>query len=118
MSSIVKPLGGEQADPTVPLEPSLPVIEEKAEPTSHAEALKSTSIIGGSTVIVMLIRILRTKVLAILLGPGGDLLPDPHDFVASLLGEGVYLPCAARLERYGAHKTSRYSELARFLPLI
>jgi hypothetical protein len=26
---------------------------------------------------------------ALLLCPGGDFLPDPHDFVASLLGEGA-----------------------------
>jgi enterobacterial common antigen flippase len=52
--------------------------------SSHAEALKSTSIIGGSTVIVMLIRMLRTKVLAILLGPGGVGLEAIFDSVINL----------------------------------
>jgi hypothetical protein len=27
--------------------------------------------------------------ISLLLCPGGDFLPDPHDFVASLLGEGA-----------------------------
>jgi antigen flippase len=84
MTSIVKPPSDEQAEPTITVEPCLPVIEEKAEITSHAEALKSTSIIGGSTVIVMLIRMLRTKVLAILLGPGGIGLEAIYDSVVSL----------------------------------
>ena len=37
-------------------------MEDKREETSHAEALKSTSIIGGSTAITILIRMVRTKV--------------------------------------------------------
>jgi PST family polysaccharide transporter len=42
-----------------------------AEPSTKLEALKSTSIIGGATAITMLVRMVRTKVLAILLGPAG-----------------------------------------------
>jgi antigen flippase len=75
--------GEEQSESTVALGPCLPVAD-KLEPTSHAEALKSTSIIGGSTVIVMVIRMLRTKVLAILLGPGGIGLEAIFDSVVSL----------------------------------
>ncbi len=71
MTPISKPAGDEQPGSAIALEPFVSVIEDPPEKTSHAEALKSTSIIGGSTVIVMLIRILRTKVLAILLGPAG-----------------------------------------------
>jgi enterobacterial common antigen flippase len=91
MTSIVNPLGDEHAESTIVLESGLPVTEEKPEPTSHAEALKSTSIIGGSTVIVMLIRMLRTKVLAILLGPAGIGLEAIFDSVITLSKTAVDL---------------------------
>jgi antigen flippase len=84
MTSIVNLPGDEKAESGIALERCLPVIEEKPETTSHAEALKSTSIIGGSTVIVMLIRMLRTKALAILLGPGGIGLEAIYDSVVNL----------------------------------
>ena len=61
-----------------------PVPAERSEKTSHAEALKSTSIIGGSTVLVMLIRMVRTKALAVLLGPGGIGLEAVYDSVINL----------------------------------
>jgi antigen flippase len=57
---------------------------ESAQTTSHKEALKSTSIIGGSTVIVMLVRIVRTKVLALLLGPTGIGLEGIFDSALSV----------------------------------
>src|SRR5438132_8562 len=91
MIPIAKPLPDEQAESTSTLEACLPSTEEKPEPTSHVEALKSTSIIGGSTVIVMLIRMLRTKVLAILLGPGGIGLEAIYDSVISLSRTAVDL---------------------------
>src|SRR5262245_4068824 len=40
-------------------------------PSSRVPALKSAAVIGGSTVVVMLIRVVRTKVIALLLGPIG-----------------------------------------------
>ena len=64
-------------------------IEEEREGTSHVEALKSTSIIGGSTAITILIRMVRTKVLAILLGPAGIGLEAIYDSVISLARIGV-----------------------------
>jgi enterobacterial common antigen flippase len=57
---------------------------EKSQDTSHVEALKSTSIIGGSTAITMLIRMVRTKVLATLLGPTGIGLEGIYDSVLSV----------------------------------
>jgi PST family polysaccharide transporter len=54
------------------------------EASSQAEALKSTSIIGGSTVVVLLIRMVRTKILAMLLGPAGIGLEAVFDSVVSL----------------------------------
>ena len=38
---------------------------------SHAKILKSTSLIGGATAVGLIIRIVRSKILAILLGPMG-----------------------------------------------
>src|SRR6478672_269145 len=90
MTSIAKSSGDEQAASAVAL-PADRVKEEKPEGTSHAEALKSTSIIGGSTVIVMLIRMLRTKALAILLGPGGIGLEAIYDSVITLSKTAVDL---------------------------
>jgi PST family polysaccharide transporter len=91
MMPIGKPPGDEQARSTSGLEPCLSVTEAKRETTSHTEALKSTSIIGGSTVIVMLIRMLRTKVLAILLGPAGIGLEAIYDSVITLSRTAVDL---------------------------
>src|SRR5690606_12585288 len=51
---------------------------------THAEALESTTIIGGSSAIVMLIRMVRTKVLAILLGPAGVGLEAVYDSIISV----------------------------------
>ena len=64
-------------------------MKDKSETTSHAEALKSTSIIGGSTAIVILIRMVRTKILAILLGPAGIGLEAIYDSIISLARIGV-----------------------------
>ena len=66
-------------------------MKDKSETTSHVEALKSTSIIGGSTAIVILIRMVRTKVLAILLGPAGIGLEAMYDSIISLARIGVDL---------------------------
>ena len=91
MTATVKPLGNERAKSALPLESRLPGTEGKPESTSHAEALKSTSIIGGSTVIVMMIRMVRTKVLAILLGPAGIGLEAVFDSVITLSKTAVDL---------------------------
>jgi len=88
---IAKPPAEEPAETVSALEPCLAVTEKKLETTSHAEALKSTSIIGGSTVIVMLIRMVRTKVLAILLGPAGIGLEAIYDSVVTLSKTAVDL---------------------------
>jgi antigen flippase len=91
MMPIAKPPAEEQTESVSALEPFLTVTEKKLETTSHAEALKSTSIIGGSTVIVMLIRMVRTKVLAILLGPAGIGLEAIYDSVITLSKTAVDL---------------------------
>src|SRR5690554_2005181 len=52
--------------------------------TSHLEALKSSTVIGGSTAIIMIIRMIRTKVIAVLLGPSGVGLEAIFDSIVSL----------------------------------
>ena len=81
----------EEAESNYAREACLPVTEESSRRTSHGETLKSTSIIGGSTVIVLLIRMLRTKALALLLGPGGVGLEAIYDSVVSLWKTAVDL---------------------------
>ena len=41
------------------------------EQTSHKQILKSTGIVGGAQVVTILIRIIRSKIIAVLLGPAG-----------------------------------------------
>jgi antigen flippase len=93
MNSIIKPPDDVPAESGITVGACLspPAAEAKPEPTSHVEALKSTSIIGGSTVIVMLIRMVRTKVLAILLGPAGIGLEAIYDSVIALSRTAVDL---------------------------
>jgi antigen flippase len=55
-----------------------------ASATSHGEALKSASIVGGSTAIVMMIKIVRTKALVLLLGPVGVGLEAIYDNILNL----------------------------------
>lgn len=52
--------------------------------TSHAEALKSSSIIGGAAAITVLVRIVRTKFMAVFLGPAGVGLEAIYDSIVSL----------------------------------
>ena len=61
--------------------------------SSHRQILKSTSIIGGSTAISVVIGILRTKILAVLLGPSGIALFGLYGviigLVSTLAGMGI-----------------------------
>lgn len=63
------------------------------EPTSHKQILKSTSILGGAQIITILIRILRNKIIAVLLGPVGlgtaGLYQSIIDLVRSATGFGL-----------------------------
>lgn len=51
---------------------------------SRRQVLKSTSIIGGATVVSLAIRIVRTKILAILLGPSGIGLDGVYNSIIDL----------------------------------
>lgn len=54
--------------------------------SSHRQIFKSTALIGGSQIINMVIGILRTKVLAVLLGPAGLGLAGLYMSATSLIG--------------------------------
>jgi len=58
---------------------------DAASASSKVEALKSTSIIGGATAITMVVRMVRTKVLAVWLGPAGVGLEAMFDAVVVLV---------------------------------
>jgi PST family polysaccharide transporter len=60
---------------------------------SYSQILKSSALIGGSSVVVMLVSILRTKVMAILLGSAGfgvlGLYSSIVEFVVAVAGMGI-----------------------------
>lgn len=64
-------------------------MSDRRRETSHVEALKSTSIIGGSTALSLVIRMVRTKVVAVFLGPGGVGLEAVYDAVVSVARSAV-----------------------------
>jgi PST family polysaccharide transporter len=55
--------------PAEPLPPLIPVSVPKKQ--TYGQILKSSAIVGGSTVLTVGISVIRTKAMAILLGPGG-----------------------------------------------
>jgi antigen flippase len=60
---------------------------------SHRQIIKSTSLVGGSTVLSLLIGLARTKILAVLLGPSGvalfGLYASAVDLVVVVAGMGI-----------------------------
>jgi enterobacterial common antigen flippase len=69
-----------------------PLQKEKKE-TSYNQILKATSIIGGSSVVSIILRIIRTKVMAVYLGPSGigilGIYNSITSIVAMLAGMGI-----------------------------
>ena len=59
-----------------------------AEGSSHGQILKSSALIGGSQVLVILVGIVRTKILAVLLGPPACLRQIDYDLRCE-----VYFAC-------------------------
>jgi len=53
--------------------------------TSHHQILKSTGIVGGAQVVAILIRVIRSKVIAVLLGPMGVGLAGMYQATISLV---------------------------------
>jgi PST family polysaccharide transporter len=68
-------------------------MEELPLQNSYRQIFKSTSLIGGSQVISILLRIVRTKILAVLLGPSGvgiiGLYTSITDLVGMFAGMGI-----------------------------
>ena len=61
--------------------------------SSHKQILKATGIVGGAQVITILIRIVRSKIIAVLLGPTGvgilGLYQSMLDLIRSATGFGI-----------------------------
>ncbi len=55
--------------------------------SSHRQILKSTSLVGGSTVIRLIIRVIRTKILAVLIGPSGMALFALYGSITDVIGK-------------------------------
>ncbi len=60
-------------------------MEEINDNESYRQIVKSTSITGGSSIITTLLRIVRTKILALILGPAGMGLIGIFDSITSLI---------------------------------
>lgn len=94
--------------------------------SSHAEALRSTSIIGGSSVVLLLIRMVRTKVVAVVLGPGGVGLEALFDSIVTVartlfdggLGAAGVRQVAAASGAGGAEAAARTSFVLRRAYLV
>lgn len=69
------------------------VVSAKDGSTSYREILRSTALIGASSIVVMLVSLIRMKVVALLLGPAGialfALYSSITDLAASAAGLGV-----------------------------
>lgn len=61
-------------------------MSEPSSASSKRETLKSTSLLGGGSAINMLIKMVRTKVLAVLLGPTGIALEAIYGSVLQIVG--------------------------------
>jgi len=59
---------------------------QKRRSDSYAEILKSTTLVGGSQVINIFIGIVRTKFMAVLLGPAGVGLMGMYQAVTGMVG--------------------------------
>lgn len=59
--------------------------------TSHRDILRSTGVIGGSQVLNILFGIIRTKILAVLLGPGGFGIAGMYLSITSVVGTATGL---------------------------
>ena len=74
-------------------DPSLPSGPEAGADRSYGQILKSSAVIGGSSVLVVLTGIVRTKAMALLLGPAGFGLMGVYgsilDLVMNIAGMGV-----------------------------
>jgi PST family polysaccharide transporter len=80
LSALKRSLGNSNTKQTVPTETA----PKQAEKSSYGQILKSTAWVGGSSVVNIAIGIVRTKAMAMLLGPAGFGLAGLYMSVASL----------------------------------
>lgn len=67
-------------------EKDLDQIKDNNSSKSYSQILKSTSIIGGASIISIFLRIIQTKFLAVLLGPAGMGLIGTYNSIAVMVG--------------------------------
>jgi PST family polysaccharide transporter len=99
---------------------------EVAARKSYREILRSTLVMGGSSVVSILLGIVRTKVLALLIGPAGVGLAGLYLSTTSLvtaifgmgLGESAVRSIAASTEHGDRHRISRTASTVRRASLI
>lgn len=90
----LRPAGAAVGDPVADV--SGPAGGSSAEPTgaaSYRAALKPTAITGSSTLVVLALQLVKSKVIAVLLGPGGiglfALLSSAVGLITKLVGLGI-----------------------------
>ena len=92
----------------------------KAEKHTYGQILKSTAIIGGSSVINIMIRMFRVKVMALLLGPSGiglvGLYETIIDLTQKIVGMGINSSGVRQIaEAVGSDDEERISQTAQVL---
>jgi enterobacterial common antigen flippase len=109
-------------DPTIlKQEAEIDVADQPAPPrSSYGQILKSSAIIGGSSMINILIGIARTKFMAILLGPSGvglmGLYTSITDLTQSIVGMGLNSSGVRQIaEAVGSEDTKRIAITAQVL---
>ena len=96
--------------------------DEKAKPAKHSygQILKSTAIIGGSTAINIVIRMVRVKIMALLLGPSGiglmGLYENIIELTQKIVGMGINSSGVRQIaEAVGSNNQQRISRTAQVL---
>jgi enterobacterial common antigen flippase len=100
-----------------------PEDQPKAVKNTYGQILKSTALIGGSQVVNIAIGIIRTKAMAVLLGPSGfglmGLYSSIADFAQSIAGLGVNSSGVRQIaEAVGTGDTDRIARTATVLRRI
>jgi antigen flippase len=106
---------------TVPSLQSLPqAAQTKAKKQSYGQILKSSALIGGSSVLNIAIRIVRTKAMAVLLGPAGfglfGLYGSIAELTQSIAGMGINSSGVRQIaEAVGSDDTERIAQTTAVL---
>ncbi|MCU0718068.1 MAG: O-antigen translocase [Pirellula sp.] len=102
---------------------SSPKIEQsysKVPESSYSQILKSSSIIGGAQIINMVLGLIRTKFVAILIGPSGvgllGIFQSISGLATTVAGLGIQTSGVREIARYhGAKDEQRVAEIAKTL---